>query len=193
MIINYAFNQISKFTKISAFELMFYFCILFLVIFGLYKLFKGDKGTWTKKKYYELLPYSTKPTPTPVVQKTSNKKMSKGEAECKRVLEQIFKKPFNNTRPDFLSNPVTGGKNLELDCYNEELKLAVEYNGIQHYKYSPYFHKNKDQLETQKYRDEMKRNLCRENNVTLIEVPYNIKHENIENYLVEKLRDYGKI
>ena len=190
MIINYAFNQISKFTKFSAFELMFYFCILFLFIFGLYKLFKGDKGTWTKKKYYELLPYSK---PNPVVPKTSNKKMSKGEEECKRVLEKIFKKPFDNTRPDFLSNPVTGGKNLELDCYNEELKLAVEYNGIQHYKYSPYFHKNKDQLETQKYRDEMKRRLCMENDVTLIEVPYNVKYENIEDYLVEKLRDSGKI
>ncbi len=175
MFINYAFNKISNFTRFSAFELLLFASITFIILFAMYKFFTSDKGTWSDKKYYDMIPYGRSNT-----NKGRSAKLSKGEAECKRVLEKIFKKPFNNIRPDFLSNPVTGGKNLELDCYNEELKLAVEYNGRQHYEYSPYFHKNKDQLETQKYRDMMKRNLCKENNVTLIEVPYTVKIENIE-------------
>ena len=79
-------------------------------------------------------------------QKRGPPQESKGEKECRKVLENLFNKPFSKSRPDFLRNPVTGGNfNLELDCYNQELSLAVEYNGIQHYKYVPYFHRNNDQ------------------------------------------------
>jgi hypothetical protein len=78
--------------------------------------------------------------------------------------------------------------NLELDCYNEELKIAVEYNGIQHYKYIPFFHKNKEAFQNQKYRDYMKREICEKNGIKLIEVPNTVKIENIESYLREKLK-----
>lgn len=195
MLVNYMFNKISKKTKYSAFELLAGTSFVFLVGFVLYRLITGkskEGGTWTKKKYYELLPITT----TQVSKNKSSsepKNVSKGEAECKRVLEKLFNKPFDKARPSFLSNPVTGGNNLELDCYNEELQIAVEYNGVQHYKFSPYFHKNKDQFYTQKYRDEMKTRICKDKGLTLIEVPYNVKIENIENYLIEKLRESGKL
>ena len=65
--------------------------------------------------------------------KHRGRKISKGEQKCKETLEKIYGKEFLCVRPDFLRNPETNRK-LELDCYNEELKLAVEYNGIQHYK-----------------------------------------------------------
>ena len=44
---------------------------------------------------------------------------------------------------------------------------------------------------TQKYRDDMKRRMCIENNIILIEVPYTVKNENIENYLKKELKKYG--
>jgi len=70
---------------------------------------------------------------------------SKGETECRRVLQKIFQRPFLKARPDFLNNPVTGNQfNLELDCYDHSLKLAVEYNGQQHYQYNKFFHRNKE-------------------------------------------------
>ena len=82
---------------------------------------------------------------------------------------------------------------MELDCYDENLRLAVEYNGAQHYKYIPYFHKNKEAFLNQKYRDELKRHLCKENKITLIEVPNTINVNNIESYLLGKLRMLGYV
>jgi len=122
---------------------------------------------------------------------------SKGETECRRVMEEIFNTSFNKSRPDFLNNSVTStetrSNNLELDCFNEDLRIAVEYNGAQHYKYIPYFHRNKEAFLNQKYRDEMKRSLCEKHNILLIEVPYTVSVQNIESYLLEQLRMYGKI
>ena len=71
----------------------------------------------------------------------SKKKYSKGETECRKVLEKLFRKTFPNERPDFMFNSNTN-HNLELDMYNRDLRLACEYNGIQHSKYIPYFHRN---------------------------------------------------
>jgi hypothetical protein len=115
--------------------------------------------------------------------------VSNGEMKCKLYLEKIFSKPFQKIRPDMLKNTVTG-KNLELDLYNDELKLAIEYNGEQHYKFFPKIHKNYEHFQTQKYRDEMKKMLCQTNGITLIEVPYTEK-DNIENYLFQQLNIKG--
>ena len=119
-------------------------------------------------------------------------KESKGELECKKVLEDLFNKPFYKIRPNFLFNNITK-QNLELDLYNEELKLAVEYNGKQHYEYIPYFHKTKDSFYNQQYRDQIKKNLCEKNNIILIDVPYNIKIEDIKSYLINQINKYPQI
>ena len=117
-------------------------------------------------------------------------KDSKGEIECRRFLETIFQVPFPKARPDFLRNPVTS-QNLELDCFNPTLRLGVEYNGQQHYNYTSFFHRNKDAATNQKYRDELKRRMCEENGITLIEVPYTIKLNDIGPFLSLKLRQLG--
>ena len=67
------------------------------------------------------------------------------------------------------------------------LKLACEYNGIQHYEYSPYFHKTKEQFYAQKYRDILKKDLCEKNGIRLISVPYKIKHLKIKEYILSQL------
>ena len=91
-----------------------------------------------------------------------------------------------------MNNPVTGGNfNLELDCYNQDLNIACEYNGAQHYKYIPYFHKNKEAFYNQRYRDELKRRICKDNGIILIEVPHTVKTENIENYISKELKKYN--
>ena len=79
---------------------------------------------------------------------------------------------FPSVRPDFLKNPETDC-NLELDGYNENLKLSFEYNGIQHYKFHKRFHKNDEEaFKKQRERDEFKYKRCIEMGITLISVPY---------------------
>lgn len=112
---------------------------------------------------------------------------SKGEIECKRVVTSLFNKPFYKIRPDFLQNDETG-HNLEIDIFNDELKLGIEYNGRQHYDYLPYFHKDYNTFLKQKYRDELKTKRCLQHGVQLIVVPYTIKHKEIETFLLRELK-----
>ena len=108
---------------------------------------------------------------------------SKGETACRQICQKLFGIPFTKIRPDWLRNNVTG-YNLELDIYNDNLKLAVEYNGKQHYEYVPHFHRQgKEQFRNQQYRDEIKRMLCRENGIRLIEIPHTIKLEDLESFI----------
>lgn len=181
------FSKISNLWYSYGFEIIIVSCILFIAIMSIYYWIIGKKGTWRKFDYNSIsFEKSNKSF------YNRNSRESKGEIECRRVLEKIFNRPFNKSRPDFLRNSVTGGQfNLELDCFNPELRLAVEYNGRQHYDYIPYFHKNKEAFHNQKYRDFMKQTLCRDNRIVLIEVPYSVEINNIERFLIKELRNKG--
>lgn len=111
---------------------------------------------------------------------------SNGERITRRIFERFFGKPFVRVRPDFLRNPETG-KNLELDGYNEELKIAFEYNGIQHYHFPSYFTKNEEDFKKQLRRDKFKLERCNELGIYLIIIPYSVKHENILHEVWHKL------
>jgi len=195
-------SKIREIWKNKGFEIVLYSCIVFFIIFGLYNIICRKKGTFSKNSNYIKLIPKTKNNKNSTADNYENnifnnnfeKKYSNGETECRRVLENIFNKPFNSERPDFLRNPVTGGNfNLELDCYNKELRLAVEYNGVQHYKFVSFFHRNNDHFMTQKYRDDMKRRICKENNINLIEVPYTVKIEDIKDFIINKCKMLGYI
>lgn len=111
----------------------------------------------------------------------------KNESRCREVFEQIFQRPFPSVRPSFLKR--SNGYNLELDGYNKDLNLAFEYQGIQHYKFSPRFHNSIKDYEEQVKRDIDKRKLCEKENVTLIEIPYTILYDKLEGYIREQLRN----
>lgn len=116
----------------------------------------------------------------------SFKQRSKGETICKDYLEKKFKVPFVSERPDWLKNPLTGS-NLELDLYNKDLKLAVEYNGIQHYKFPNRYHTTEDQFEDQKIKDRLKEQMCKDQGVDLIVVPYDLKDYDIPIHIYKNL------
>lgn len=115
---------------------------------------------------------------------------SANEAHCIELLSKMTKTNFIKCRPSFLVNHETG-KNLELDGYNEDLKLAIEYNGEQHYKKSSLFHKNgMIDLEKQQERDTKKRELCKKNGIYLITVPYYEKEK--EKFIENEYNKYKK-
>lgn len=174
------------------------FCVFVLVVYAFFNFFTRKKGSYTDydqtiKTLFEL-PFNNNkytniknsPTIDNHMSKASKDFQSKGEKECKRSVEEITQKHFTKHRPDFLKNEITG-KNLELDCYNDELKLAIEYNGIQHYEYTPIFHKNRESFYNTKYRDKIKETLCRQKEVKLIVVPYTVKLQDIKKYIQEKI------
>ena len=173
----------------SYYTMIFLLILFFFIVGGIYNKMMGNKGTYSYDKFmnenYSSLQQQT-------FFPSSGKKTSKGEEECRRSLQMIFNKPFPSVRPKFLQNKVTGGAfNLELDCYDEDMRLAVEYNGIQHYKYNKFFHKNYQDFLNQKYRDDMKRRICIENKIILIEVPYTVRHEDIYEYIRQACISYG--
>ena len=175
-------KKLFKTIKKYNFEIVGLSCFVFLLCYSIYR--RNKIGTWSTTQPILFNNFD-------MVSKTQKRKGgdSSGETECRRVLEKIFNKKFDKIRPDFLRNPVTGNNfNLELDCYNDELKLAVEYQGCQHYKYTPYFHKNKEAFLNQKYRDLFKKQQCKENGIYLIEVPYTIKNKDIEKYIIIQLK-----
>lgn len=121
----------------------------------------------------------------------NNKKCSKGEAICRKVLSERYGLPFETYRPNFLKNPDTGF-NLELDCYEWKLKIACEYQGKQHYVYTPFFHKTKEDFEIMKENDKLKVAICEKIGVFLIRVPYTISFDKIPSYINDILDNLKK-
>jgi hypothetical protein len=117
---------------------------------------------------------------------------------CSLIIEALTGKRFVSIRPDWLKNPLTG-RNMEIDHYNEELHLGIEYNGKQHYVYTPHFHKDgyssydkgivpgTRHFELQVFRDELKKSLCDRHGITLIIVPYTIDRYHLVSYILSKL------
>jgi hypothetical protein len=103
------------------------------------------------------------------------------EHKCRAIIENIFKRPFSSYRPDFLK--YKNGKNLELDIYNPELSLAFEYQGRQHYSFTPFFHSSYNDFVKQQERDVFKRQRCEELGITLIEIPDSVKSCDLEKYI----------
>ena len=93
----------------------------------------------------------------------------KSEEICRNIFNSAFNVLFKRSKP--IISPITH-KKLELDGYNEELKLAFEYNGKQHY-IDNIFETNK--LDEIIQKDKIKIDYCKQNNITLIIIPYTIK------------------
>ena len=93
-------------------------------------------------------------------------KSTYSENICRQYMEHLFEKQFPKSRPDWIK--ANSDRSLELDGYCESLGIAFEHQGLQHYQKVEIF---RTPLEKQKSYDDIKRNLCKKNNVVLIEVP----------------------
>lgn len=112
--------------------------------------------------------------------------VSNGEQEVKKYLD---KKNINYKTEKYIkvNEYKYQIKTFILDFYIPNFngkKYAIEYNGEQHYKYVPVFHKGNRTLEKQQQRDADLRDYCSRNDITLIEIPY-WDYDNIDNALSE--------
>ncbi|WP_156035344.1 hypothetical protein [Microbulbifer sp. HZ11] len=86
------------------------------------------------------------------------------ESLVRNILELALGIELTKCRPDILRNPETG-RNLEFDGYNEDEKIAFEYDGGGH-KNPNHIYCHSNVLD----RDEFKRRASKSHDVTLIEV-----------------------
>lgn len=94
----------------------------------------------------------------------------KREQMCREIFEKRFNKKFPKCKPAWLLSDKYG--RLELDGFCEEMKLAFEYQGIQHYEFVKFFHKDEAGLKYRKDNDEQKIKLCITAGIRVILIPY---------------------
>ena len=110
---------------------------------------------------------------------------SKGEL----TLEAIFKKFGIEFKQQYRVPEVVS--NYEIDFYLPRYRLLVEFHGIQHYNYIPFFHDNGYTLSDQKRRDEMVRDYAIRFKYRYLEFNYKqLKHltkEQFEEMVISKI------
>ncbi|TFG23056.1 MAG: hypothetical protein EU533_03595 [Promethearchaeota archaeon] len=93
---------------------------------------------------------------------------------------------------------------MHFDGYSEILfnnvhyKIAIEYNGIQHYIFPNWYHKNTpegyEMFQLRKLRDEFRRWICGQTNIILFEFPYDVDERmrhptKIQRFIINELRN----
>ncbi len=117
------------------------------------------------------------------------------ERICRWYFEQIFKSKFPNTKISQILPSYKG--NMHLDGYSVliingvRIKLAFEFNGIQHDEFPNYFHKTYQEFVQQQMWDREKEDLCNKNGIILTIVPQkidiNMSHPDIiQNYIIRE-------
>lgn len=112
----------------------------------------------------------------------------KSEPLCRKIFEELLNCSMRKSRPKWLM--WKNGRPLELDGYNEENKIAFEYQGVQHTEYCPRFHNDEEDLEDQQERDIFKAKTCLKRGINLICIPCDYNHLNPEamkSYIMSKL------
>tara|TARA_R100000808_G_C2136523_1_gene144814 strand:- start:327 stop:1766 length:1440 start_codon:yes stop_codon:yes gene_type:complete len=120
----------------------------------------------------------------------------RSESLMREAVEEIFSRHgkylFPKERPSWLRNPQTNRK-LELDCYNEELGVAFEFHGTQHYKPIGFYGGEKAFAKVRR-RDIYKQIQCRNREIVLIEIDgRGITCISKEHLRKEKLREQVKL
>ncbi|MCB5287914.1 MAG: hypothetical protein LHW64_08915 [Candidatus Cloacimonetes bacterium] len=88
----------------------------------------------------------------------------KNEKSLYLLVKQMYSDAIYQYKPSFLSPQ-------SFDIYIPSLRLAIEYQGVQHYQPIDFFGGEEAYLQY-KLRDEKKRKICKENNILLIEWHY---------------------
>jgi hypothetical protein len=112
---------------------------------------------------------------------------TKMERMCRAILEAVFQRPFPSQRPQWLQG--TCGRSLELDCYNAELRLALEYQGRQHFEEIAFY--GEGRLVGQQERDALKTETCKKYGVRLLVISDEVSLEELYECIIDECRELG--
>lgn len=110
----------------------------------------------------------------------------KSEALTRAIFESIFGQHFKKMRPLWLKTS-KNKESMELDGYNQDLRLAFEYQGEHHY---ANIFPNQLPYEEIQENDLKKIEICKRNGVDLIQVPYTEKGD--RDYILFKLHELNR-
>lgn len=108
------------------------------------------------------------------------------ERLTRHYFEEITGRDFPKRKPAWLLND--RGNRMELDGFNEELSIAFEYQGEQHFQEVDHFNRREETFARRQEDDEKKRKICAEHGVLLIEIPYFIGANDLPNFIREYLK-----
>jgi rubredoxin len=111
---------------------------------------------------------------------------NKSQQKFRETIEKYFNASFPSKNPKWLYYPETG-RLLQLDGYNNSLKIAFEFQGQQHYKEVSFFHNCGERFESLKKRDLFKKEKCKEKGILLICVPYWLSEMKWKNLIKRKI------
>ena len=104
-------------------------------------------------------------TPKKYLIQWSGQSRSKLQFSVKKFME-----PYWNTDIVFEEFPIAGTR-MSFDFYNSNKNIAIEVQGGQHLKYTPFFHgKSKSTFLQQIRRDNDKQKFCELNGIKLVEI-----------------------
>lgn len=112
----------------------------------------------------------------------------KSEIELTRIIERVYgtDNVFTAVHPIWA---VTDKDVLyEFDIYIKSKNILIEYNGIQHYKYTDFFQKTKKVFKEQKKRDKKKYKLAKKNGFSVIIFKYD--EPLFKDYIINKIEGY---
>lgn len=93
-------------------------------------------------------------------------KNNTGEEICRFIFQKLTNKQFPTKRPEWLRG-INQARPMELDGFCEELKIAFEHQGKQHYENSDSYFYSKEIIT----RDKLKRVICEEHGINVLEIP----------------------
>lgn len=172
--------------------------VLFLMLCLLFVLKQRDvatyTGAWKKKPVSKTMGKPMSKTmgksSADVVKDLRKHPRSKSEAAVIRYLEEVTGKRFPTVNPSWLVLSHEGTKTLELDGYNKELGVAVEFSGPLHTKWSPSIESYPAYFERIR-RDIIKRETCKKHGVHFFTIDISLPREHWRNYILSRLYDFG--
>ena len=105
--------------------------------------------------------------------KKNKQRMSRCEAMIKSFLSHsdvLFKSQYHIKLPRGIRK--TNNAYIDFMVFKDNKRIAIQYNGEQHYKFSNYFHKTYDKYLEQRKRDIAVKEWCDKRNITFLEIPY---------------------
>ncbi|RHZ59375.1 hypothetical protein Glove_364g77 [Diversispora epigaea] len=116
--------------------------------------------------------------------KLISKKNRKFQNKCIQIVMEILNEgPIIEYRPPFLNG-------LELDAFFRHHRIGLEVQGSQHRLHSTSWYEDIKKLEDVVNRDRLKRCICQDNGIFLLEIWYDEKPEMVISERIQKIKSF---